>query len=178
MRRAALAGLLALAAGAAPAGDGAPPRWQLLFFHPFRPGVLQQCRDAHERDDFGRMAGVDAADPLKAWVVQGPLQLRWRGGLLSLDGPGAPRAHPPTDLCFTLSVDGQPLVSGAVVPSQSARLLRFPTLVRQAGGGPDAAIERYELLPHFPASLNDPVPAAWAPLGPPGPATIPAPHPR
>lgn len=165
MRRAALAALLAFAAGAALAGDGAPPRWQLLFFHPFRPGVLQQCQDAHRREDFGRVAGVDAADPLKAWVVQGPLQLRWRGGLLSLDGPGAARAHPPTDLCFTLSVDGRPLVSGAVVPNQSARLLRFPTLVRQAGGGPDAAVERYELLPHFPASLNDPVPAAWAPLG-------------
>ena len=78
MRRAAVAALAALAAGVALAGDGAP-RWQLLFFHPFRPGVLQQCQDAHRREDFGRMAGVDAADPFKAWVVQGPLELRWRG---------------------------------------------------------------------------------------------------
>ena len=170
MRRAAVAALAALAAGVALAGDGAP-RWQLLFFHPFRPGVLQQCQDAHRREDFGRMAGVDAADPLKAWVVRGPLRLRWQGGELVQagrdEGAGAARPHPLTDLCFTLSVDGQPRVSGAVVAPQSARLLRFPTLVRQATGpGTDGAAESYELLPHFPASLNDPVPAAWTTLVP------------
>lgn len=170
MRRAALAGLLALAAGAAVA-DGAPPRWELLLFHPFRPGVLQQCRDAHLREDFSHRAGIDAADPLKAWVVRGPLRLRWQGGELVQagrdEGTGAARAHPLTDLCFTLSVDGQPRVSGAVVMRQSARLLRFPTLVRQATGpGAEAAAESYELLPHFPASLNDPVPAAWTTLVP------------
>lgn len=167
MRRAALAGLLVLAAGAAVAGDAAPARWELLFFHPFRPGVLQQCRDAHLLEDLAHRPRVDPADPLKAWVVQGPLRLRWQGGALSQDGPGAPRAHPPTDLCFMLSIDGQPRVSGAVVAPQSARLLRFPTLVRQATGThADATIESYELLPRFPASLNDPVPADWSTLVP------------
>ena len=83
--------------------------------------ALQQCQDAHRREDFGRMAGVDAADPFKAWVVQGPLELRWRGGLLSLDGPGAPRAHPPTDLCFTLRVDGQPLASATAAAACRCR---------------------------------------------------------
>lgn len=57
----------------------APQRWQLVFFHPFRPGVLQQCGNAHLHLLGLQQARPDAADPLKAWVVEAPLVLHWVG---------------------------------------------------------------------------------------------------
>ncbi len=167
--------VLAWMAGALPAclAADAPQRWQLVFFHPFRPGVLQQCEDAHLRENYARVAQPDAADPLKAWVVEGPLVLHWRGGVLAQAGSTtttttttAPPAHPPTDLCFTLHVDGRPLVSGAVVHPYSARLLRFPTLVRLADF-PQATTTaaQYRLQPRFPTITEEPALPAWSVLG-------------
>lgn len=162
---------LATALLAGLAGCGAPPaaapspRWQLLFFHPFRPGVLQQCEDAHLQPGYARDATPDPADPRKAWVVEGPLAVAWPGGQLLRAGlPAAPPARPATDVCFTLQVDGQALVSGAVVPEHSARLLRFPTLVLLRGGAA-SAVPQYRLQTRFPAETAEPAPPAWAVLG-------------
>lgn len=160
--------ILALMASALPAclAADAPQRWQLVFFHPFRPGVLQQCENAHLHENYARVALPDAADPLKAWVVQAPLTLHWPGGTLSQAGDPAVAmpAHPFTDLCFTLRIDGQPLVSGAVVSQYSARLLRFPTLVHLSPE-PGATTPRYQLQPRFPAATGEPWPPFWAVLG-------------
>ncbi len=155
---------LACAASACLAADTAQP-WQLVFFHPPRPGVLQECEDAHLRENYARMAVPDAADPLKAWVVEGPVVLQWPGGqLVQADSGTATHAHPPMDMCFTLQVNGRPLVSGAVVPQYSARLLRFPTLVRLPAT-PGATAVQFRLQPRFPALAEEPGPPAWSVLG-------------
>ncbi|MCW5654910.1 hypothetical protein [Hydrogenophaga sp.] len=147
----------ALSACAAPP---TPDPAQLVFFHPFRPGVLGQCEHAHRQDTFARDARPDATDPGKAWVVRHAFSLRWPGGLIEQAAqPGAVGAvpsPPQTDVCFALWVDGRPVVSGAVVPEQSARLLGFATLVRLRGEP-----ARYELRPRFPGHPGDPMPPEW-----------------
>lgn len=138
-----------LATGLAPGtalAEPAPQRWQLLFFHPFRPGVLQQCELSQWWPNRPTQDQPDPAEPGKAWVVEEGLQLDWGAGLLEQAGPEA-GTRPRTELCFALRVDGQLLVTGAVLAEYSARRLDFPTLVRLA---PTAQRpQRYQLRPRF-----------------------------
>lgn len=158
-RAALLAGIAALAcamAGCAPAQSGqvqaSDPALQLLFFHPLRPTVLGQCRNAHHSDHYERMAKPDPADPRKAWIVDTAFELRFIDGTFRQPGPIADRsatdARPLTDVCFTILMNGQPTVSGAVVPEYSARRFDFPALVMMRS--PPGEPTRYELRHQFP----------------------------
>ena len=171
--------LLALCAVAAQAQQApavtavatAPPTWSVWIHHPFRPGVLSMCKDAYLKPSFLRDAQPDPADPLKARVLDEAAQIRWSGGTLSQAGaPGTtpnPQLRSPaepgwrllTDACFTLFREGQPVVSGAVVHTFSARLLEFPVLVvnRTEPGAPLSMT----LLPRFPGDVREPVPPEW-----------------
>lgn len=152
--------LVAAAAAAQPS-----PAWEVWVFHPFRPGVLQQCKDIHRSPAFERDARPDPSDPLKAWVLQGPYTVKWQGG--TFGKPAAPAAAVDTekgiprflDGCFAVVVEGRPVLSGAAVPEFSARRLDFPVLVqlRNAAGEPGT----FNLLPRFPGHLAEPVPG-WA----------------
>lgn len=145
-----------------------PAATQLVFFHPYRPGVLTQCENAHLRDTFVRDALPDPADPRKAWVVREAFDLRWAGGRIEQDAQGHDTAEPPlprTDVCFVLLRQGQAVVSGAVVSEHSARLQAFPTLVRL--NTPPDAPTRFELRPRFPGHPTDTAPSTWAVLNAP-----------
>lgn len=163
-----LSGLSLSGALSACAGPSTPTEPQLLFFHPYRPGVLTQCENAHLRDTFVRDALPDPADPRKAWVVREAFELHWSGGRIAqatmVDGDGE-NPHPKSDVCFALMQQGQAVVSGAVVAAQSARLLPFPTLVRL--NTPSGTPSRYELRPRFPGHATDAAPSAWAVLNAP-----------
>ena len=142
--------------------------WRLLVFHAFRPGILSLCENAHRWPGFERLAMPDPADPLKARWLDEAASIEWRGGTFSQSASTANAADAPTahrllsDACFTLFVDGAPVISGAIVQSFSARRFEFPALVieRRPAGAPLALT----LAPGFPVQAEQPVPAAWAEL--------------
>ncbi len=149
----ALAGAVSVAAAEA----------QLVFFHPFRPGVLAQCRPTQGLEGLTRGAWPSPADPHKGWVVGQAFSLHWPGGVwVRAASSLAPAEHPPTDLCFAVWRDGQLLVSGAVVAEASARRLGFATLVRMRSGPGEPL--RFELRPRFPGEPVDPAPPEWSAL--------------
>ncbi|MEO6277765.1 hypothetical protein [Roseateles sp.] len=138
--------------------------WRVLVFHAFRPGILSMCENAHRWPDFERLALPDAADPLKArWLTEAAL-VQWSGGRFSQPAGGDLPAEPRllTDACFTLYVGGTPLLSGAVVPTYSARRFDFPALVVEAA--PVDGPLKLTLAPRFPAQQGGPVPAGWGEL--------------
>jgi len=139
--------------------------WRLLVFHAFRPGILSLCANAHQWLDFERLALPDAADPLKArWLIEAA-SIQWPGGRFSQAAAGDAPAKPGllSDACFTLFVDGKPVMSGAVVSSYSARRFDFPALI-VAERAPAEGPLRLTLAPRFPAPAGAPVPAGWAEL--------------
>ena len=142
--------------------------WRLLVFHAFRPGVLSLCANAHQWPDFERLAMPDAADPLKArWLIEAA-SIQWPGGRFSQnasqpaadDAPAKPRLL--TDACFTLIVNGKPVMSGAVVSSYSARRFDFPALI--VDGARVEGPLQLTLAPRFPAPAGATVPAGWGEL--------------
>lgn len=159
-------GLAGLALGGALLGAVAPvaaAEAQLVFFHPFRPGVLAQCRPVQGQEGLTPGAWPDPADPRKGWVVGQAFSLHWPGGVWTQMAPSQALAgHPPTDLCFAVWRDGQLLVSGAVVAEASARRLSFNTLVRMRSGPGEPL--RFELRPRFPGEPADPAPPEWSVL--------------
>ncbi len=131
------------------AQDIAPPL-KLVFFHPFRPGVLTQCREG-----LGMPKEVPLRPSEAAWPVDFAFNLHWPGGSYQQDGPlpddsSGMGTHPPTDVCFALMAGGAPLMTGAVVREMSARRLDFPTLVRMRT--PPGEPARYELRPRYPTT--------------------------
>ncbi|RYX93375.1 MAG: hypothetical protein EOO28_18405 [Comamonadaceae bacterium] len=152
-------------------------RWALWVYHPFRPRVFSLCKDAHLKDSFLRDARPDPADPFKARVLGEAAQIEWSGGLLSQPGVSGPSGTAPrlqyrsasepgwrllTDACFTLFVDGKPVVSGALTHPFAAPFLDFPVLIVNRMD-PDAPLS-LTLLPRSGAGLQDPVPAGWGVL--------------
>jgi hypothetical protein len=159
--------LCTLASGVAFAQDAAPlPDWQLWLFHPFRPGVLQQCQDAHLMPNFERVARPDPADPNKAWELTEAFSVTWHRGKFSkpakAQAADALRPKFPQYLggCFAIIVNGQPVMSGAAVPAFSARLLEFTTLVLNEDIAPGKPLS-FNLLTRFPGQLSQPVPQTW-----------------
>jgi hypothetical protein len=157
-----------LASASALAQDAAPrPDWQLWLFHPFRPGVLQQCRDAHLMPNFEQLARPDPADPNKAWELTEAFTVKWHRGKFSkpakAQAADAPRPKFPHYLggCFAIIVDGQPVMSGATVPAFSARLLEFTTLVLNEDSPPGKPLS-FNLLTRFPGQLSQPVSERWS----------------
>ena len=139
--------------------------WRLLVFHAFRPGILSLCENAHTWPGFERLAMPDPADPLKARWLDEAASIQWQGGRISqaasaAEAPGSRRLL--TDACFALFVEGVPVMSGAIVPSYSARRFEFPALVveRTPAGAPLVMT----LAPSFPVQAEFPLPAAWAAL--------------
>ncbi len=138
--------------------------WRVLLFHPFRPGVLSQCEYAHRGPHFERVAPPDATDPLKSrWLVEAVV-IDWQGGRLVQPASGEVPAPPRllSDVCFTLVVAGQPVLSGAVVRPYSARRFEFPALVVESDSA-DAPLQLM-LTPQFPATPGLPAPAGWRAL--------------
>ncbi|WP_457419144.1 hypothetical protein [Roseateles sp. P5_E7] len=139
--------------------------WRLLVFHAFRPGILSLCANAHQWPDFERLAMPEAADPLKARWLAEAASIQWPGGRFSQadasDAPAKPGLL--TDACFTLFVDGKPVMSGAVVSSYSARRFDFPALVVAQRAPADGPLG-LTLAPRFPAPPGEPVPAGWGEL--------------
>lgn len=130
--------------------------WRLWVFEPDEPGRLERCAQLASAPP-GRRIGLDMA-----------LTIHWRGGDLVQPGRSdARRDWPAFNACFALVVDDRTVAAGAVVPRQSARLLRAPTLVLRTP--PDAERLDFELLPSFPEDPALPTPDAWtralAPLG-------------
>jgi len=132
---------------AEPAPD-MPPPLQLVFFHPFRPGVLSQCQHALDLSAEVNWKPIDTS-----WRLGAALSLHWQGGTYTQDGPmpdsSDQDAHPHMDVCFALLAGGKPFMSGAVVREGSARLLNFPTLVRIRTQPGEPA--RFEWHPRYPA---------------------------
>lgn len=129
--------------------NDAPPL-KLVFFHPFRPGVLTQCREG-----LGMPKEVPLRPSEAAWPVDFAFSLHWPGGSYQQDGPlpddsSSMGTHPPTDVCFALLAGGAPLLTGAVVREMSARRLGFPTLVRMRTQPGEPA--RYELRQSYPTT--------------------------
>lgn len=140
--------------------------WKILVFHAFRPGILSMCRDVHRWPDFERLALPDPKDPLRARWLTEAASIRWSGGSFAKGGDAPQKEKLLTDACFALYVDNVPVLSGAIVPSFSARLLEFPTLVVERpapGAAPDGPLA-LTLAPGFPAEPRQPVSPEWRAL--------------
>lgn len=129
--------------------NDAPPL-KLVFFHPSRPGILTQCKEALSLPN-----EVTLKSSEEAWPVDFAFNLHWPGGAFQHDGPMPESSnnlgtHPTTDVCFALLAGGKPFMSGAVVRYMSTRRLDFPTLVRMRTQPGEPA--RYELNPSYRAT--------------------------
>jgi hypothetical protein len=135
--------------------------WALWVVKPDRPGHLESCASLRTVSSlFASTMLPGGRTPLR---LEQPLSIRWQGGYLAQPGgqgqPAAGRWNA-FDSCFLLTVRGAVVAAGAVVRQESARLLRFDTLVIQSdkAGAPLA----FALLPAFPAEIAQPVSAAWS----------------
>jgi hypothetical protein len=140
-----------------PAASEPKPEWVLWIVKPARPGLLETCAAL-------KMAPAPPSPTIAGQVpfrLDRDLTIHWRGGALVQTGKpiSASEGWNVFDSCFVLTVGGRPVAAGAVVPRASARLLRFDTLVLR--NNPHAETLEFELLPTFPAQIDQPVPQAW-----------------
>ncbi|CAN7667808.1 hypothetical protein LJR009_006113 [Bosea sp. LjRoot9] len=135
--------------------------WALWVVKPDRPGHLESCASLRTVSALSASTMLPGGrTPLR---LEQPLSIRWQGGYLAQ--PGRQGEHATErwnafDSCFLLSVRGTVVAAGAVLRRESARLLRFDTLVIQSdkAGAPLSL----SLLPAFPAEIAQPVSAAWS----------------
>lgn len=130
--------------------------WELWTVKPADPGRIDTCEMLKT-----------AADPLAGVAVKiaQEVAIRWRGGellqpgLRDLLGEGERDTWSVYTSCFVLRVGDRIVAAGAMVPKQSARLLRFDTLVLRSEA--ETRPLAFDLLPHFPAEIAAPVPESW-----------------
>jgi hypothetical protein len=131
---------------------GAEQAWSLSIVKPGRPGVLDTCALLKTTP----LASSFAANETPLRLMQG-LTIHWQGGDLVQGSASQPEdAWNPLDACFLLAVGDTIVAAGAVVPAASARLLRFDTLVLRKKDPLE-----FDLVPAFPAQIEQPVPPAW-----------------
>jgi hypothetical protein len=135
--------------------------WALWVVKPDRPGHLESC--ASLRTVSALAGSTMLPDGRTALRLEQPLSIRWQGGYLAQ--PGGPDKQAAErwnayDSCFLLTVRGAVVAAGAVLRQESARLLRFDTLVIRSDkvGAPLSL----SLLPAFPAEFAQPVSPAWS----------------
>lgn len=135
--------------------------WALWVVKPDRPGHLESCASLRTVSALSASTMLPGGrTPLR---LEQPLSIHWQGGYLAQ--PGGPVAQAAQrwnafDSCFLLTVRGAVVAAGAVLRRESARLLRFDTLVIQSdkAGAPLSLA----LLPAFPAEIAQPVSPAWS----------------
>ncbi|AOO81716.1 hypothetical protein [Bosea vaviloviae] len=135
--------------------------WALWVVKPDRPGHLESCASLRTVSALSASTMLPGGrTPLR---LEQPLSIRWQGGYLAQpgwQGEHATERWNAFDSCFLLSVRGAVVAAGAVLRQESARLLRFDTLVIQSdkAGAPLSL----SLLPAFPAEIAQPVSPAWS----------------
>jgi len=153
---------LACCLAADPVAAEPPQIWELWVARPSRPGLLESCAPLKTMPWPLPAAVKEAYAPER---IDQALSVTWQGGHLTQPGREgasislAGRPWNAFDSCFVLTVRGEIVAAGAVIPRVSARLLRSDTLVLQA-----EKVDRpltFSLLPSFPAEIGQPVPPAW-----------------
>ncbi|MDB5593264.1 MAG: hypothetical protein JWM36_225 [Hyphomicrobiales bacterium] len=149
-----LLGGCALVASVVSAGScaGSEQPWSLSIVKPGRPGVLDTCAILKTT----LLASSFAANETPLRLTQG-LTIRWQGGdLVQAPISRSQDTWNTLDACFVLTVGDKVVAAGAVVPAASARLLRFDTLVLRKKDPLE-----FDLVPAFPAQIQQPVPPLW-----------------
>jgi hypothetical protein len=157
---------LACCLAADPVAAESPQVWELWVARPSRPGLLESCVPLKTMP-WPLPAAVTAAYAPER--IDQALTVTWQGGRFTQPGREgasatlAGRPWSPFDSCFVLTVRGEVVAAGAVIPHMSARLLRSDTLVLQGDMLGDVAARplTFSLLPSFPAEIGQPVSAAW-----------------
>ena len=157
-KRPRLMGLVISCLAAGPAAAEPAQSWALWIVQPDRPGQLDSCSSLKTA-----AAPVAALSGAKTPIrLDQALSIRWHGGYLVQTGEQD--QHKPArwnefDSCFVLTVRGTAVAAGALVRRESARLLRFDTLVLQTDRAGQTL--SFSLLPNFPAEIAQPVAPSW-----------------